>query len=441
MDHRVPRIGLLFSIVCAVLAALTFVYLNEAFEGPSPIGAIAGDPYEVKAKFDDTEVLPTKQPVLVKGVQVGKVTSVDFDQPTATATVTFTVDDEYKPIHRDAKATIGERTLLGDPYINLDPGTAAAGELAAGQEIPGLPSVDFDEALDFLDADGRAHVRSLIGTLRDATRTPGGGARLNATVSELSRTVGELRSLTDALEGQEDEIAGLVRDGSIVLRTLGEREQSIRTISASGRAALEALASSTESLEQGIAELPPLLDTGTRVLAEARPLFEEARPLLQELRRAAPDLTDILADVAPLGGDAVEAISGLAAVPTFRKFLKTVALLEPVAPKLEPAARNLVAALQYAAPRANGLASFFANMASVTAHGDSTGKWARFAILFEPGELLDSPTPAVCEPEDDIPVNAGFCHNAYPPPGDAVDPEPYEPGSYPRIDAYTPPAP
>jgi hypothetical protein len=76
---------------------------------------------------------------------------------------------------------------------------------------------------------------------------------------------------------------------------------------------------------------------------------------------------------------------------------------------------------------------------SVTAHGDSDAKWARFAILFEPGELLDTPTPAVCEPEDDVPVNAGFCHNAYPPPGDAVDPEPYEPGSYPRIDAYTPP--
>ena len=45
----------------------------------------------------------------------------------------------------------------------------------------------------------------------------------------------------------------------------------------------------------------------------------------------------------------------------------------------------------------------------------------------------------MCEPEDDVPVNAGFCHNAYPPPGDAVDPEPYDPGSYPRIDAYTPP--
>jgi hypothetical protein len=71
----------------------------------------------------------------------------------------------------------------------------------------------------------------------------------------------------------------------------------------------------------------------------------------------------------------------------------------------------------------------------------AVGAEPRFAILFEPGELLDMPTPAVCEPEDDVPVNAGFCHNAYPFPGDAIDPEPYEPGSYPRIDAFTPPEP
>ena len=80
-------------------------------------------------------------------------------------------------------------------------------------------------------------------------------------------------------------------------------------------------------------------------------------------------------------------------------------------------------------------------MASVTAHGDSTGRWARFAILFEPGELNDAPTPSVCTPEDDVPANAGFCHNAYPAVGDALDPEPYEPGSYPRQQPFDPPGP
>jgi hypothetical protein len=108
---------------------------------------------------------------------------------------------------------------------------------------------------------------------------------------------------------------------------------------------------------------------------------------------------------------------------------------------MEDAVRNLVPLLRYAAPRANGIVSFFSNMAGVTAHGDSDGSWARFGILVEPGELLDFVTPSVCRPEDDLPVNLGVCQNAYPEPNDALDPEPYEPGSYERLEAYEVPPP
>jgi phospholipid/cholesterol/gamma-HCH transport system substrate-binding protein len=441
MDHRVPKVGLTFSIVCAVLALLTFVYLNEAFEGPSPIGAVAGDPYELTASFDDTEALPSKQPVLVRGVQVGKVTDVSFVEEKAKAEVTFTVEDEFAPVHADASAMIGERTLLGDSYINLDPGSEASEPLSSGGEVEARPSVDFDEGLDFLDAKGREHVRSTIETLDEATRAEDAGAKLNGTVGNLARTVRNLRAVTRALHGQEDEIASLTRDGAVILDELGSREASLRSIVSSGRASLDALASGRASLEQGLGELPGLLDASRRVLAQARPLIADARPVVDGLRRGAPDLIEILTEVGPLAGDAVDAIGDLAGIPSLRKTLQVVNLIKPVAPKLAPSARNLVGALSYVSPRAGGIASFFANMASVTAHGDSTGRWARFSILFEPGELNDAPTPAVCEPEDDVPGNAGFCHNAYPPPNDALDPEPYEPGSYPRQQPFDPPGP
>jgi phospholipid/cholesterol/gamma-HCH transport system substrate-binding protein len=439
MDHRIPRVGLVLSIVCAVAAAITFVFLNESFEGPSVTGALGG-PYELEAPIADAEAMPTKQPVLVRGVEVGKVTEVIFDHATSTATIRFTVDEgELGPVHRDARATIGERTLLGDPYVNLDPGHASAGDLESGESVRTAPSVDFDEGFDFLDERGRRHVTSLIGTLRDATRSDDGGEDLNATVGELSRTIDELNTLTDELRGQEDDLTGLVGDGAVVLGELGSRERAVREIVASGRTALEALASGEESLRAGVEELPRVLESGREALARARPLIDEARPVVADLRRGAPDLTLILGDVAPLFEDAIDSIAGLAAVPSLRKVLEVVTVARPLAPKLAPAARNLVGALRYTAPRAPGIAAFFANMAGATAHGDSTARWARFAILFEPGELADNPTPATCQPEDDVTPNAGFCHNAYPPPGDAADPEPYEPGSYPRVDAYDPP--
>jgi ABC-type transporter Mla subunit MlaD len=313
--------------------------------------------------------------------------------------------------------------------------------MEGGGEVEARPSVDFDEGLDFLDKEGRRHVRSTIGTLDQATRAPQAGARLNATVGNLARTIRNLKAVTDSLRGQEDELATLVRDGATVLDELGSHEASLRSIVGSGRVALDALASGGQSLEQGLAELPRLLDASRQLLADVRPLVAEARPVVRGLRRGAPDLVLILTEIGPLAGDAVDAIAGLAGIPSLRKTLEVVNLLKPVAPKLAPTARNLVAALRYTAPRAGGLASFFANMASVTAHGDSTGRWARFAILFEPGEQNDVPTPAVCEPEDDIPVNQGFCHNAWPEPNDALDPEPHVPGSYPRVKAFDPPGP
>ena len=441
MDHRVPKAGLAISIACSLLAVLTFIALNEAFEGPSPIAAIDGQPYELEATFRDTEGLPTKQPVLTRGVEVGKVTGVEFNPGSSVATVRFTVRDEFGPVHEDATVAIGERTILGDPYLNLDPGTPGAAPLEAGDEVRSLPSVDFDEALAFLDADGRRHARSIIETLDEGASDPDGAAQLSGTVAELARTVRELRILTRTLRGQEDEIAGLVGDGAIVLDQLGNRERAIRSIVGSGRATLDALAARTDSLDRGLAELPPLLESARSVLARSRPLLIEARPLVRTLRRIAPRLGPALAETAPLAGEVADAVARLGTLPSLRKLLTTITLVGPVVEPMEDATRNLVTLLRYTAPRAPELGAFFANVAGVTSRGDSDGPWARFAILFEPGELSDTPTPAVCEPEDDVPVNAGFCHNAYPPPGDAADPEPYEPGSYPRLRAFTPPPP
>lgn len=441
MDHRVPKAGLVLSLVCAALALVTFVVLNQAFEGPSVISAVEGDPYELEATFADTEALPTKQPVLVRGVPVGKVTAVDYDRGESTATATFTVDEEFGPVNADATVTIGERTLLGDAYLNLDPGTEGARELDSGASVKALASVDFDEALDFLDAKGRRHLGSTIDTLDQATRSEESGAELNATVGELGRMVGEVRDLTDALHGQEDEIAALVGDTSTVVGELGAREAALRRIVVSGRAALGELAANAHSLSSGVAELPGVLAAGAETLRGARPLLAEARPLVRELRRAAPDLATTFSDIGPLAADTVDTVRSISGLPSLRKLLEVVVLGGPAVPGLEASVRNLVPLLRYAAPRANGITSFFANMASATAHGDSDGAWARFAILFEPGELTDEPTPAVCGPEDDLPVNAGLCHNAYPKPGDALDPEPYEPGSYPRLQPFEPPPP
>ena len=156
MDHRVPRIGVRVSLLLAAAAFLTFVFLNSRFEGPGdPIKAISGGP-QLTATFANTKKLPTKQPVLFKGYGVGRVNKVEWLPGRTAGKVTFTLDDDFV-LHEDAVVRIGERSLLGDPFLDIvTRGSKRLRELGDGDEVANArTSVNFDEALDFLDADGR----------------------------------------------------------------------------------------------------------------------------------------------------------------------------------------------------------------------------------------------------------------------------------------------
>lgn len=449
MDHRVPKIGAAIGMMLAVSALITFVFLNQKFEGPDPVGDALRSTYQLTARFENSKTLPSKQPVLHKGVSVGRVRSVSWDAKAKEAVVTFTLDDEVRPVHRDAKLQIGERSLLGDPYLNLlDRGTAERGEIEDGGEIEDtIKPVNFDEALDFLDEDGRGRVRSLIDTFAEGVSRRGNGERLNGTVGGLSGTVGELRRLTETLRGQEDQIADLVSGASNVIGTLGDREESIRTIAAEGRLTVDALASNTNSLGQAIEELPRLLDSGRKALGDARPLLSSAAPLVAELRRVAPRLVPALREGAPfsIGPISKDLVAVIKALPAQRKISEeilpqvqelNVAAL-PVVRGAGPASRNSVPIADYLAPRAKSIGAFYALGSSVVANSDEVGRYARFAILGDPTLQADAPTSAWA-PTGTCVETERFCFNSFPLPNDTLDHQPFG-GEYPRLMPFEPP--
>jgi phospholipid/cholesterol/gamma-HCH transport system substrate-binding protein len=443
LDHRVPRTGAAISVGLAVVALITFLFLNSKFEGPDPT-KLVGSAFELTAKFENTKKLPSKQPVLYKGISIGRVNQVAWDPDDQVSVVRFTLEEDFA-VHEDAVMQIGERSLLGDPYLNLvSRGSDGAPELEAGDEVATTkPSVDFDEALDFLDEEGRDHVSSLIETVGDGTARPGNGERLNGTIAGINRTIRELHDLTRSLEGQEEQIAGLVSGAGTVLDTISSREQQVRTIVGSGRATLDALASNTASLDQAMVELPRLLDSGRRSLAEAEPLLREARPLVADLRALAPDLTVALSDRGPfslrdLAGELVRTIEGLgplreSGAPVLRELNTLLENLQPLVLAIAPGARNLVPGLDYLTPRANAIAGLYALVADNAAGVDATGNYLRSGFSLAAGELGDLPTD-----EDCTGPGLQYCANAYPGPNDALDPQPFE-GPYPRLLPCKPP--
>lgn len=445
MDHRIPKTGMAVSIGLALLALITFLFLNNRFEGPDPTEVLSSS-FELTADFESTKKLPTKQPVLYKGISIGRVTKVSWDPETQVSVVTFTLSDDFE-IHEDAVLQIGERSLIGDPYLNLlARGSDAAPELESGDYIAQTkPSVDFDEALAFLDEEGRKSVKSLIGTFGRGLGPEGNGAALNGTVGGISRTISELNELTLTLEGQEEQLAALVSDASTVLSEIGSREDSVRTIVASGRRTLDAVAQNTASVDLALAELPGLLESGRASLAEAEPLIAEATPLVADLRALAPDLRIAFDDTREysLGRTIDELLAiteGLtplrvAAEPVLKDLLGLLLNLDPLVDAIAPAARNLVPGLDYLTPRVNGISGLYALVAANAEGKDEVGNYLRSGFSFEPGEFSDNPTPANCDPvTQNDPPNAGYCYNPYPGPDDALNPQPFT-GGYPRLHA------
>ena len=115
--------------------------------GPGRSGT---DFYEVEAELPTAQaVVPGQgQTVNVAGVKVGEVGEVKLEN--GRAVVTMQIQDEYKPIYKDATILLRPKTGLKDMILALDPGTEAAGEMDEGGRVTvgnTLPDVNPDEVL------------------------------------------------------------------------------------------------------------------------------------------------------------------------------------------------------------------------------------------------------------------------------------------------------
>ena len=97
--------------------------------------------YELNATFANSANIAKNSPVRIAGVEVGKVISTERDGDATT--VTFTVDDNGRPIHNDAFAMVRPRIFLeGNFFVDLDPGSPSAPDLDSGAHDPGQPHLD-----------------------------------------------------------------------------------------------------------------------------------------------------------------------------------------------------------------------------------------------------------------------------------------------------------
>jgi phospholipid/cholesterol/gamma-HCH transport system substrate-binding protein len=123
--------------IVAVAAIVLTIMIVIAVGGQ---GGFAWERYELKTKFKNVQGLKSGAIVRVAGVDVGKVTSVDFAG--ADVQVTLEVNEEHKSrITDQSRASIGSLSLLGEPIIEISPQSAGTplkdGDFIQSARTPG----------------------------------------------------------------------------------------------------------------------------------------------------------------------------------------------------------------------------------------------------------------------------------------------------------------
>jgi virulence factor Mce-like protein len=240
----------------------------------------------VRAVFADADGVPTAADVRVAGVQVGKVTGVSRDpaHPNATVVTMEIGDSRAIPVYSNGTAKVRPKTLLGEKYVDLDPGDKRGEALVTNGLLPEsntTTTVEADQIFNAFDAQTRRDQQLVLQALDAATKNRSGD--LQAIIPQLQQGVANLVPVAEVYEKDNPEVASILDNLSTLMATLADEHQQLGSLLANGNVALGAIAQRDQSL---IATLREASNVAGLLNAAAAPTVGAQRQALAELTPA-----------------------------------------------------------------------------------------------------------------------------------------------------------
>ena len=257
------------------------------------------DAYYVRAIFDNASTLVAGEDIKIAGAPVGVVSEMDVTEDNKAA-VTLRIDDEtFTPFKTDASCTIRLQGLIGERFVECEPGSAGADELEVIEEGDGegerllavennSSPVDLDLINNIMRLPYRERFAILLSEL--GTGLAGRGEELNEVIHRANPALRETDEVLAILADQNRDLARLAVDSDRALGPLTrERERFANFIVEANRTG-EASAERRDDIARGIELLPPFLVELRELMAELEGLTDQGTPLLADLDAAAPAL-------------------------------------------------------------------------------------------------------------------------------------------------------
>jgi phospholipid/cholesterol/gamma-HCH transport system substrate-binding protein len=386
--------------------------------------------------FADATGLRVNSDVKIGGVAGGRVVSMTLD-PHDQAVVTLSIDPNAAPIGRGATATIRPANLLGEYYVDLQPGDVVNHPVPSGVTLPATAtgsSVGLDQVLDTLDATTRDRLAILINETGIAFGSS--GPQFAATLASLPPALDQARQVLGQLNGDNRNIRSMISQGNAVLSAIDTRHRDLQDLVSTAAGALSTTAAHQASLGRTLAAAPAALVALHSTLVNLGAASEQLRPAAQALLATSPPLSGTLA---ALPGFTSAASATLRSLRDVSPALTRLGQLgTPTVRQIQPVAARLHGYLEELDPVLNTLDQggvtdtlmrWMYNWASVTSTRDALGHLFRVTVAPNAAlvsEALGSLTGA---------TSSRHRHAARPQPTAAAP----RPGQTPRVPSTTSP--
>ena len=286
----------LLAIIALGLALPVLVVLGTGADGES------GSGYEVRAIFDNVASAVPGEDVKVAGAKIGVIKSMDVTKDKKAAVVLRIDDARFTPFHSDAKCTVRPQSLIGEKFVECNPGTAASPALARIDRGPGegehllpLKQTSSPVDLDLINNINRRPYRERLSILINefGTGLAGRGEDLNEVIHRANPALRETDKVLAILAKQNRVLARLAVSSDRALAPLAREKRQLTGFIESAGDTATATAERREDIARGIQRFPGFLRELQPLMADLQGFAEQATPVATNLNRSGNDVSRV----------------------------------------------------------------------------------------------------------------------------------------------------
>jgi phospholipid/cholesterol/gamma-HCH transport system substrate-binding protein len=277
------------------IKALPLLILGAVVVVVAVIASGAGpERYTIRADFATAGGLRRNADVKIDGVPVGRVSELEItDQDTAMATLE--IDAASGPLGEGVAANVRAANLLGEKYLDLDPGDRSRPVDPSAVVIPksrtGAP-VELDDLLNVFDGRTRAMLSVLIN--ESGIALAGRGSKFNQMLVQLPPALDRTRQLVADLGAENRSLGRVVVKSDRFLESMAGERQALGRLVESAEGAFASTASRHAELGETVRQAPATIAQLRQSLLELQRTSAGLGPSAVALRAAAPSMTSLL---------------------------------------------------------------------------------------------------------------------------------------------------